>query len=66
MTRLLYQTVKGPLILLFYDGFERRARVGFFPSTHSQMQRLGRYLYRTARRRQVSIYPVFYSQIYSY
>lgn len=53
MTRPLYQTVKGPLILLFYDGFERRARAGLFRSTHSQMRRLGRYLYRTARRKQV-------------
>lgn len=40
-------------ILLFYDGFEWRARPGVLAGLWHQGRRLARYVYRTARRRQV-------------
>jgi len=49
----LIQTPKGPLVLLFYDGFEWRARTGKIDRAKAQARRLARYLYRSARRKQV-------------
>lgn len=46
-------TAKGPLVLLFYDGFEWRARSGRWGSAMAQARRFARFAYRTARRRQV-------------
>jgi glycosyltransferase involved in cell wall biosynthesis len=46
-------TAKGPLVLLFYDGYEWRARQGFFAAGVAQARRLGRYTYRTLLRKQV-------------
>ena len=54
-------TGKGPLVLLFYDGYERRARPGILGGLHSQSRRLLRYLKRTACRQQVrsGLYTAF-------
>ncbi|GGI67622.1 glycosyl transferase [Polymorphobacter multimanifer] len=49
----LYHTARGPLVLLFYDGFEWRARPGLVGGTLAQGRRLARYVYRSARRKQV-------------
>lgn len=49
----LHHTARGPLILLFYDGYEWRARAGVVGGTIAQGRRLARYVYRTVRRRQV-------------
>lgn len=49
----LIQTARGPLVLLFYDGYEWRAREGFRGRNLAQVRRLARYLYRSARRKQV-------------
>lgn len=49
----LHQTGKGPLVLLFYDGFEWRARPGAIAGGVAQARRLARFAYRSARRRQV-------------
>lgn len=46
-------TRKGPLVLLFYDGFEWQLRKGLVGQTYAQGRRLARFLYRTARRKQV-------------
>lgn len=53
LTRSLCQTPKGPLVLLFYDGFEWRARPGRIAGALAQGRRLARFVYRTVRRRQV-------------
>jgi len=59
----LEMTSRGPLVLLFYDGFERKARAGVKGAIYSQGRRLARYLYRTARRKQVhtGFYTAFLS-----
>lgn len=46
-------SLRKPLVLLFYDGFEWRAREGVLPGLWHQGRRLARFLYRTVRRRQV-------------
>ncbi|MDB5642329.1 MAG: glycosyltransferase family 1 protein [Hyphomicrobiales bacterium] len=46
-------TSKGPLVLLFYDGFEWQLRKGFAGQAYAQARRLARFLYRTLRRKQV-------------
>lgn len=59
----LEMTDRGPLVLLFYDGYERRAREGLQGALHSQAHRAARYLYRSARRKQVrtGFYTAFLS-----
>ncbi len=59
----LERTAKGPLVLLFYDGFERRARRGLLGGLYSQGRRFARYAYRTLRRRQAhtGFYTAFLS-----
>ena len=49
----LHRTGKGPLVLLFYDGFEWRARPGVIGGALAQARRFARFAYRSARRRQV-------------
>ncbi len=49
----LHHTARGPLVLLFYDGFEWRARPGAIGGALAQGRRLARYVYRSARRKQV-------------
>lgn len=49
----LQRTKKGPLVLLFYDGFEWRARPGAIAGSLAQARRFARFAYRSARRRQV-------------
>lgn len=49
----LHRTDRGPLVLLFYDGFEWRARPGAIGGALAQARRFARYAYRSARRRQV-------------
>ena len=49
----LLRTAKGPLVLLFYDGYELRAAPGVFGEAYSKAHGLARYAYRTLRRRQV-------------
>lgn len=53
MTKTLHLTSKGPLVLLFYDGYEWRARAGVIGGARSQLKRFARYAYRTVRRKQV-------------
>jgi hypothetical protein len=48
----LIETSRGPLVLLFYDGFEWRARQGSFARLGAQARRAARFVYRTARRNQ--------------
>jgi hypothetical protein len=49
----LHRTGRGPLVLLFYDGYEWRARAGKLGALRAQARRLARFLYRTVRRKQV-------------
>jgi hypothetical protein len=49
----LIRTPTGPLILLFYDGFERPAREGWLGTAYSEFRRAARYTYRSVRRKQV-------------
>lgn len=51
---------KRPLVLLFYDGYELKARPGFAGHVFSIAHSVARYAYRTARRKQV--YTGFYAQ----
>lgn len=44
---------KGPLVLLFYDGYELKAAPGTTGHVFSTAHSLARHAYRTARRRQV-------------
>lgn len=44
---------RGPLVLLFYDGFERKALPGLAGGLYSDGRRMARYLWRTAKRTQV-------------
>lgn len=55
----LIETSRGPLVLLFYDGYEWRAREGLVGGARAQARRAARYLYRTVRRKQV--YTGFYT-----
>jgi hypothetical protein len=61
--RRLEITARGPLVLLFYDGYELKARPGLLGAAYSQGRRAARYAYRTARRRQVrtGFYTAFLS-----
>lgn len=56
-------TAKGPLVLLFYDGFELKAAPGPIGALYSQGRRLARYLWRNLRRKQVhtGFYAAFLS-----
>lgn len=49
----LRHTAKGPLVLLFYDGYELKAAPGGLGAVYSFAHRNARYAYRTLRRRQV-------------
>ena len=62
-TPLLEMTDKGPLVLLFYDGYERQALPGAWGTMRSQTRRVARYLYRTARGKQTrtGFYTAFLS-----
>jgi glycosyltransferase involved in cell wall biosynthesis len=53
----------APIVLLFYDGYERRAREGLLGGARSEARRLARYVYRSLRRRQVhtGFYTAFLS-----
>lgn len=53
LARGAIMTRKGPLVLLFYDGFEWQLRRGIVGQTYAQGRRLARFLYRTALRKQV-------------
>jgi hypothetical protein len=44
---------RGPLVLLFYDGFERRAQEGMVGGLKSQLRRVLRYTKRSLMRQQV-------------
>jgi glycosyltransferase involved in cell wall biosynthesis len=44
---------KGPLVLLFYDGFERYARPGVGGQIYSQSRRFARWAWRNVKRAQV-------------
>ncbi len=52
LTRL-EQGRKGPLVLLFYDGFEWQARPGVLGGLYAQARRLARFLWRNLKRKQV-------------
>jgi hypothetical protein len=47
------RTRRGPLVLLFYDGFELTAEPGISGRLYSQSRGAARYVYRTIRRKQV-------------
>lgn len=49
----LETTSRGPLVLLFYDGFEWRAEPGFIPGLKAQARRFLRYAKRSLMRQQV-------------
>ena len=53
MTRQLIHTDIGPLVLLFYDGYEWRARAGVMRGSYAQLRRFARFAYRSLRRKQV-------------
>jgi len=46
-------TRRGPLVLLFYDGFELKAAEGLAGALHSRAHSAARYAYRTLKRAQV-------------
>jgi hypothetical protein len=46
-------TRRGPLVLLFYDGFELKAAPGLGGAIHSRSHCAARYLYRSLKRTQV-------------
>ena len=50
---VLERTARGPLILLFYDGYEIKAEPGLLGGLHSQAYRAARFAWRTLRRKQV-------------
>jgi hypothetical protein len=56
-------TARGPLVLLFYDGYELKARPGLMGAAYSQTRRAARYAYRSLRRRQLrtGFYTAFLS-----
>ncbi len=53
MTATSEPATARPLVLLFYDGFEWRARPGVLGGARANLRRLARFLYRTMMRRQV-------------
>jgi hypothetical protein len=53
VTKPLIETAKGPLVLLFYDGYEWRARADMAGSAKATLRRHARFLWRTIRRKQV-------------
>ena len=55
-----------PLVLLFYDGYERRAMPGAVGGALSQTRRIARFLYRNVRGRQVrtGFYTAFLSLVH--
>lgn len=55
-----FMTNKGPLVLLFYDGFEWRLQRGRLGRAKAQMRRFARFAYRTLRGKQVR--TGFYTQ----
>ena len=59
----LISTKKGPLILLFYDGYEVKAELGFVGRLKSQVRRTLRYAKRSIMRQQVhtGFYAAFLS-----
>ncbi len=59
----LERSAGGPMVLLFYDGFERKALPGLKGRITSDAHRAARFLYRTARRKQVhtGFYTAFLS-----
>jgi hypothetical protein len=59
----LIRTRRGPLVMLFYDGFERLAEPGVLGALHSEARRTARYLWRSLRRKQVwtGFYTAFLS-----
>lgn len=59
----LATTAKGPLVLLFYDGFELKAAPGVIGALYAQSRRLARYAWRNLRRKQVhtGFYAAFLS-----
>lgn len=59
----LLPTSKGPLVLLFYDGYDRKALPGKAGAAYSLAHRLARYHYRVARRVQpwTGFYTAFQS-----
>lgn len=61
----LERTSKGPLVLLFYDGFERRARDSLAGRAYSEGRRAARYAWRTLRGKQVhtGFYTAFLSLV---
>lgn len=61
----LEATRRGPLVLLFYDGYERRARAGALGALRSQAHRAARFGWRNMRRRQVrtGFYTAFLSLV---
>lgn len=54
------RTRKGPLVILFYDGFEWRLERGLLGRAKAQLRRFARFAYRTLRRKQVR--TGFYTQ----
>src|SRR5690242_6795620 len=55
----LKATAKGPLVLLFYDGYELKAEPGALGFAHSHGRRLARYAWRTLKR--VQAHTGFYA-----
>lgn len=53
MESRLLRTAKGPLVLLFYDGFELKAVPGALGHVYSQARRGARYVVRNLKRTQV-------------
>ena len=53
MTSSAFPLSSRPLVLLFYDGFEWRARAGSIGGARAQLRRFARFAYRTVRRKQV-------------
>ncbi len=49
----LVRTAKGPLVLLFYDGYELKAVPGAVGHVYSQARRAARYVVRNLKRTQV-------------
>lgn len=56
-------TATGPLVLLFYDGFELKAAPGWTGAIYAQSRRFARYAWRNLRRKQVhtGFYTAFLS-----
>jgi hypothetical protein len=59
----MIQTRRGPLVLLFYDGYEKQAREGVVGQLHSRGREIARHVYRRLKRQQVwtGFYTAFMS-----